>query len=420
MNDIIVIGGGISGLYTAYKLSYQYPKMNIKIIEKGDRLGGRIHTYKDANFQIEAGAGRISSKNVTLLALLKELNLDKYLVPIVNDFQIVDIKQPGVIQKSNIFTYLKIILSNVTEDKETLQNITFIDYIKMKLSVSETKYLLDFFGYTSELTVMNAADSIDVMKTYFSKGSKYFILSGGLSQIVDSLTEILQARQVKITKKTEVTNVVFDSINRVFDITTKNKKKERSKYCFCAVTKDFLDSIRIFQPIYKYLKYIETKPLCRIYAKYDRVWFKGLTKITTNSPLKYIIPIDETQGIIMISYTDEKHALYWKNLYDKEGSRVLKRTIQGYIKQMFDIDTPLPKALKMFFWERGAAYFTKGFDSSTMTKAIMVPNPEMPLYVCGENYSENNTAWIEGGLNTSTYVMKQHQKFMKSEKAFDL
>ena len=87
---------------------------------------------------------------------------------------------------------------------------------------------------------------------------------------------------------------------------------------------------------------------------------------------------------------------------------------------MFDIDTPLPKALKMFYWERGAAYFTKGFDSSTMTKAIMVPNPEMPLYVCGENYSENNTAWIEGGLNTSTYVMKQHEKFMKSEKAFDL
>ena len=173
MNDIIVIGGGISGLYTAYKLSYQYPKLNIKLIEKSNRLGGRIHTYKDANFQIEAGAGRISSKNVTLLGLLKELNLEQKLLSIVNDFQIVDIKRPGQIQKSNVYTYLKIVLSNVTEDKETLQNITFIDYIKMKLSASETKYLLNFFGYTSELTVMNAADSIDIMKTYFSKGSKY-------------------------------------------------------------------------------------------------------------------------------------------------------------------------------------------------------------------------------------------------------
>ena len=420
MNDIIVIGGGISGLYTAYKLSYQYPNLNIKLIEKSNRLGGRIHTYKDANFQIEAGAGRISSKNVTLVGLLKELNLEQNLLPIVNDFQIVDIKRPGQIQKSNVYTYLKIVLSNVTEDKETLQNITFIDYIKMKLSASETKYLLNFFGYTSELTVMNAADSIDIMKTYFSKGSKYFILSGGLSQIVKSLTEILESRGVKITKRSEVTNVTFDSTDRFFTITTNNNKKELAKYCFCAVTKDFLTNIRIFQPIYKYLHYIKTKPHCRIYAKYDRVWFKGLTKITTNNPLKYIIPINETEGIIMISYTDESHAIYWKNLYDKEGGQVLKRTIQGYIKQAFDIDTPLPKALKMFYWEQGVAYFAKGFDSSTMTKAIMVPNPEMPLYVCGENYSENNTAWIEGGLNTSTYVMKQYQKFIKSEKSVDV
>jgi len=409
MYDIIVVGGGVSGLYSAYKLSKQYPKMTIKVLEKNDRLGGRIHTYKDKTFQIEAGAGRISNKNKTLLKLLDELDLIENLVPITNDFRIVDIKQPGQIQKSHIYSYLKIILSNVTEDKTTLQNITFIDYVKMKLSEEEAKYLLDFFGYTSELTVMNAADSIQVMKSYFTKSSKYYILNGGLSQIIDTLVEFLKARQVEIVKQNEVKNITFDPINKIFELTTKNRKKEKCLACFCAVTKEVLEKIPIFQPIYKYLKYIESKPLCRIYAKYDKTWFKDLPKITTNSPLKYIIPIDETNGIIMISYTDEAHATYWKKLYDREGSSVLKRTIQGYIKQAFDIETPLPRAIKMFYWDRGAAYFTKGFDSATMTKAIMVPFPNIPLYVCGENYSENNTAWIEGALNTSDYVLKQYQ-----------
>ena len=415
MYDIIVVGGGIAGLYTAYNLSLLYPKKTIKIMEKSDILGGRVHTYKDRHFQVEAGAGRISSKNKLVLKLLDTLHLTDKLVPITNDFRIVDIKQPGVIQRSHLYSYLKNVISNVIEDKTTLQNITFNDYIKMKLSKQESQYLLDFFGYTSELTVMNAYDSIQIMKTYFSKTSKYYILNGGLSQIVDSIVEILETRLVNISRKTEVTNVIFDQNRKIFEITTKNKKKEECFSCFFAVTKEVLEHIGIFQPIYKYLKYIETKPLCRIYAKYKTAWFKDLPKITTNSPLNYIIPIDPTEGIIMISYTDAKRADYWKRLYDDQGSSVLKRTIKGYISQTFDIETPLPVAIKMFYWEKGVAYFTKGFDSTTMTKKIMVPYSELPLFVCGENYSENNTAWIEGALDTSDYVIKQAHKYLKED-----
>ena len=413
MYDIIVVGGGIAGLYTAYNLSLLYPKKTIKIMEKSDTLGGRVHTYKDRNFQVEAGAGRISAKNKSVLKLLEKLNLTDKLVPITNDFRIVDIKHPGIIQKSHLYNYLKTVISNVTEDQTTLQHMTFIDYIKMKLSKEESRYLLDFFGYTSELTVMNAYDTIQIMKTYFSKTSKYYILNGGLSQIINSIVEILEARSVSISRKTEVTNVVFDQNKQIFEINTKKNKKEECFLCFFAVTKDVLEKISIFQPVYRYLKYIETKPLCRIYAKYKTAWFKDLPKITTNSPLKYIIPIDSTEGIIMISYTDEKYADYWKKLYDNEGSSVLKRTIKGYVNQTFDIETPLPTAIKMFFWEKGAAYFTKGFDSTTMNKKIMVPYPELPLFVCGENYSENNTAWMEGALDTSDYVLKQSQKYFK-------
>ena len=86
MYDIIVVGGGIAGLYT-YNLSLLYPKKTIKIMEKSDILGGRVHTYKDRHFQVEAGAGRISSKNKLVLKLLDTLHLTDKLVPITNDFR---------------------------------------------------------------------------------------------------------------------------------------------------------------------------------------------------------------------------------------------------------------------------------------------------------------------------------------------
>ena len=40
-------------------------------------------------------------------------------------------------------------------------------------------------------------------------------------------------------------------------------------------------------------------------------WFSGLPKVVTNSPIRYIIPVDAKKGIIMISYTDGADAVWW-------------------------------------------------------------------------------------------------------------
>ena len=41
------------------------------------------------------------------------------------------------------------------------------------------------------------------------------------------------------------------------------------------------------------------------------------------------------------------------------------------------------------------AYYGKGFDSTTMLEKIRKPYPDIPLYVCGENYSEKNNQCME-------------------------
>jgi protoporphyrinogen oxidase len=55
--DIIILGGGIAGIYTTYKLLQKDPNLSIIVLEATNRFGGRVYTAK---YGLEAGAGRFS------------------------------------------------------------------------------------------------------------------------------------------------------------------------------------------------------------------------------------------------------------------------------------------------------------------------------------------------------------------------
>lgn len=58
-NDIAVLGGGITGLATAYYLTKELPRANITVYEASDRLGGWLSSkrvpVKDGSILFEAG-----------------------------------------------------------------------------------------------------------------------------------------------------------------------------------------------------------------------------------------------------------------------------------------------------------------------------------------------------------------------------
>ena len=77
---VIIVGGGIAGLYAALKLHDQ-GFTDISIYEAKDRLGGNVYTYYDKDIQLEAGASRFNKYHKTILKLLKRFNLTIYPIP---------------------------------------------------------------------------------------------------------------------------------------------------------------------------------------------------------------------------------------------------------------------------------------------------------------------------------------------------
>ena len=70
--DYIIIGGGVAGLYSAYKLSKKY---KVLVLEKENYLGGRVQEVKFHGNTIKLGAGIASKGNRHLLKLLDILNI---------------------------------------------------------------------------------------------------------------------------------------------------------------------------------------------------------------------------------------------------------------------------------------------------------------------------------------------------------
>jgi len=433
--DFIVLGGGISGLYCTYLLLHQFPKKNILLLEKDNAVGGRVYTYSDKYMTVEAGAGRFSSHHNLLLHLLRELGLNKKIASISGDsgYAPADGSTPNIIHGKSILSYgyiSKVVQASKREPVHSLQNISFLDYAKKILQPNEVDYITASFGYYSELVLMNAHDAIHLMGE-LGPTNDFYVLIGGLSQIIDKIhakidkyagSHILcnktvidiRARPSTAQTPTIATAITTTPIIEVY--CKENQRPYLCTQCICALPKQVTENFPICKPYKPLFRQIVCAPLCRIYCTYPlingKVWFSGLSKFTTNNNLRMVIPISEEQGVIMISYSDNKYANRWNRLYNTKGVDAVNRELAKLIKQSIGIDIPKPLATKVFYWTCGVGYWGIGADSAAFP---LHPNKSIPFYLCGEHYSAKSQQWIEGALETATRVvsmiMSDHTEF---------
>ncbi len=84
MKRVLIIGGGISGLATAHRLTElgheNNQPLNIRLLEASERLGGIIQTTHRKGFQIERGPDSFISEKPEAVQLARRLGIDERLV----------------------------------------------------------------------------------------------------------------------------------------------------------------------------------------------------------------------------------------------------------------------------------------------------------------------------------------------------
>lgn len=82
--NIVIVGGGITGLSAAYYLKQKIEEgqlpYELKLLEATDRLGGKIHTVRDHGFTIERGADSFLARKESGMKLVKSLGLQDQMI----------------------------------------------------------------------------------------------------------------------------------------------------------------------------------------------------------------------------------------------------------------------------------------------------------------------------------------------------
>lgn len=402
--DYLIVGGGISGLNTALKLKEKYPDARVHIVERNKRLGGRVYTESIDGHNFDAGAGRFSNTHKRLLKIIKSCDLESKIYKLSNDVDYVITKKYKNVKFDNPNEIINELIKDSKKTKLDLRQLTFKEYCEHVFDSETARFLENSFPYYSEISIINAEEAVRAFEYDLDYSKKFYILLGGLYQIIQCLVQRCKKIGVKFTLGFEVTDCKKNGETFVI-----NDKIKCRRLLVSALMGSFLKT-SFFNPIRTQLNSVICKPLYRIYFVYPKskdtgeVWFKTIKRTITDSRIKYVIPINYDMGSIMISYTDGPNAKYWQS--KSSDDEKLVKMLHSEIHKLFpdiDGDIPYPTIIRKYYWSTGACYYKKKSDPNELKK-IMV-NPMENVYFLGDTFS-NHQAWMEGALESSENVLK--------------
>lgn len=417
--DYIIIGGGISGLYTIQELHKKNKSHRLLILDERDYWGGRLVTH--AKPQYEIGGARFHDNHPLLLSLLKKYKCHK--VPISSTSLFLhQTRNKQIIPYHNANQTLETIMKNIIErskktPKITLQKYTLKEWIiHLSKDPQLAKKIRDIFGYDSEITQMNAYDSLISFETDFLI-NQFYVVKEGFSELCHRMYHAHKHdKHVDFCLNRHVDHVseLGDGRYKVNCFNTKTKKEYsyEGTHLIFATKANQLREFSILKPMFHLISCVYNAPLLRIYAKYPRqkgkVWFEDMPKIVTNAIPRQIIPIDPKSGLIMVSYTDGQDIdPFWKDKRQRvlKNDEVIQEMISDALNVLFpQLSIPKPTYFKTHLWTVGAHHWKKGYDSKMISKQIR--HPLSNISIVGEAFSHKQ-AWVEGALETVCEILHE-------------
>jgi hypothetical protein len=423
--DIIVVGAGIAGLYSALELKKKYPSYSIAVAERYKGLGGRTYSYSHPGFPgiaWEMGAGRVHKDHKLVMNLLKVYDLTW--IPISSKIAYLEKAGSPIIPNPFESTLVPLYLEPLSKLPEKSLGSYTIKQLMIKVYGSDvTKMVLDFFPYRAEVNTLRADLGL---KAFLGKGEMgshegYGVVKEGFGELISRLKADLESRGCTILPRhrlmdlnvagTAGTDLLFQ-----FGYGDEKILLRATKAVILALHKDAVEELPAFSS-WKVLNHLETKPLLRAYAIFPasrgKSWFSGLSRIVTPQRPRYILPIDPSKGVLMISYTDAEDTNQYMEIQKRVGDEGLEKVILEDVRALFpDRKIPAPRFFRSHPWETGATYWIPGkYNPELESRESVHPLPsKLPnVWLCGESWSLRQ-AWVEGALESAEAMLESFNK----------
>uniref|UniRef100_A0A7M5X197 Amine oxidase n=2 Tax=Clytia hemisphaerica TaxID=252671 RepID=A0A7M5X197_9CNID len=331
MLDVVIVGGGASGLACCHRLLKHDPTLNIKILEAKDRLGGRIFAkdlkVADGTESYDLGGQWIGRSQIHAIRLLKEFDLSLY-------DQNYDGSTVNILDKGTTFytsSPLSLAFQSVYFAYDMIQGMKKIDEYSQEISIEEplshprakewdnlpmshakqylfkhqwSRKLLDIafitmFGFdlnqASFLYVLLYAKCAGGMTVLiddrFPGNAQESKVKGGMFKLIEKLKGAVGEEKILLNRRvTSIHNHVIDDQNGFCSIRTENTEEFQCKYVVMAVPPHLISNIKMTPELptehKRLLQFSNVGCLMKCIATYKRKFWQenGLSGMSLHWP----------------------------------------------------------------------------------------------------------------------------------------
>ena len=410
--NIIIIGSGMAGLFSAYNIQKISPDTSFLILEKHKKqwIGGRTSNELFYGTEIVTGAG------------IGRKDKDKLLIKLMDELGINYTQFDNIVNYSQTFTPVDIVkiikhLKNEYNKHPELHHKTFKEFFIKIFGEKLYKNFIVSAGYTD----YENADLYETLYNYGMDDNKgdWTGLHIPWKTMIETLYNIIGKTHFKFSNDViEIKKIKEKPC--LFQIKTANGNVYHCNKVIVATT---ITGIQKLVPgassktsLYQQ---IHGQPFLRLYAKFNKESADIMQKYVTSytivpGPLQKIIPMDANKGVYMIAYSDNTNALIQKNY--------LKNTLdnRNLYCDLIEESLGIPKgqlkitAIKDYYWPIGTHYYEPlhGQFKTRNEFIYKAQHPENGMLVVGEVVSRDQ-GWTEGALESVKAVLDE--KWVKNE-----
>jgi thioredoxin reductase len=405
--DIIIIGSGMAGLYSAYNIKKMSLDTSFLILEQHKKqwIGGRTSNEMFYGTQVVTGAG------------VGRKEKDKLLIKLMNEIGIKYTQYETIINYSKTFTSVDIVkiinkLKSEYNKHPELHHKTFKEYFIKIFDEKLYKAFIISAGYTDY-------ENADLYETLYNYGiddnkSGWTGLHIPWKNMVDKLYHIIGKNHFRFSNNVVEIKKIKEK-PCLFHIKTDNGILYQCNKVIIATT---ITGIQKLVPgadkktsLYQQ---IHGQPFLRLYAKFNKESAKIMKKYVTSytivpGPLQKIIPMDANKGVYMIAYSDNYYALLQKKYLENTPEN------RDLYCDLIEESLGIPKgqlkitAIKDYYWSIGTHYYEplRGPFKTRNDFVYKAQHPENGMLVVGEVVSRDQ-GWTEGALESVKSVLDEN------------